>query len=519
MLSNKPRSVRSLLAAAAAFAGAPCFSVAPAFAQTASPAAVTTQSAGDVLERADELLKSGKPVYARHLLEMLHERDGGRSLTDPERARLISLLTSSSRMIRATGEVELSLQKAELAIDTGDLRAAARHLDAIERSSLADPGDAARAGVLRKKLDSRRADLAPLMAERAAEVEQAFEAGDFSRAKAILTEIDRSGVELDESTGAKVAAYRDRLFDLETVSPRLIDGGAVAAGAMQPGVVRRQENGAHPASQGEMQEVQPDAQPDAQEQAQPAAEPTAQPEPMPSQDDLIERAQRYEAQSELAQADRAFDERRLNEALSRYDRLLRQLRRYLTPEQTAHAESRLAETQVLLRGQPGGVLIDDTIEGRQMALAQKRAEFRNEMDQAERALASGDTQRARDLAAKAQLTLNTARQVMSDAEFETLNQQVADLRGRIGRTNSESPRRPSVSVVWPTRHAARHRRCSRTASARSSRRSTVSVLSRPNSSTRKHSRSWRTRSSSSTRSTPPACCSRTCSATRSSTAT
>jgi len=436
MLSNKPRSVRSLLAAAAAFAGAPCFFVSPAFAQTAPPAA-TTQSASDVLERVDELLKSGKPVYARHLLETLHERDGGRSLTDPERSRLITLLTSSSRMIRATGEVELSLQKAELAVDTGDLRAAARHLDAIDRSPTADAADSARAAELRSKLDSRRSALAPLMAGRAAEAEQAFEAGDFAHAKAILSEIDRSGVELDHASAVKVAAYRDRLFDLESVSPRLIDGGAVAAGAMQPGVVRRQENGTQPASQGEMQEVQPAAQPAAQEQAQPAAEPAAQPEPMPSQDDLIERALRYEAQSELAQADRAFDERRLNEALSRYDRLLRQLRRHLTPEQAAHAESRLAETQILLRGQPGGVLIDDTIEGRQMALAQKRAEFRNEMDQAERSLASGDTQRARDLAAKAQLTLNTARQVMSDAEFETLEKEVADLRGRVGRTEEQ----------------------------------------------------------------------------------
>ncbi|MCW5777699.1 MAG: hypothetical protein KIS87_14780, partial [Phycisphaeraceae bacterium] len=376
MLSNKPRSVRSLLAAAAAFTGAPCFFFSSAFAQATVPVA-TAQSAGDVLERVDELLKSGKPVYARHLLETLHERDGGRSLTDPERARLISLLTSSSRMIRATGEVELSLQKAELAIDTGDLRVADRHLDAIERSSAADASDAARANELRTRLESRRADLTPLMAQRAVEAEQAFETGDFVQAKAILTEIDRSGVDLDEASAVKVASYRDRLFDMETVSPRLIDGGAVAAGAMQPGVVRRQDNGTQPASQGEMQEVQPASQPAAQEQAQPAAqpEPMAQPEPTPSQDDLIERALRYEAQSELAQADRAFDERRLNEALSRYDRLLRQLRRHLTPEQAAHAEARLAETQILLRGQPGGVLIDDTIEGRQMALAQKRAEF------------------------------------------------------------------------------------------------------------------------------------------------
>ncbi|GIK19882.1 MAG: hypothetical protein DYG93_12840 [Leptolyngbya sp. PLA2] len=436
MLSNKPRSVRSLLAAAAAFAGAPCILVAPAIAQATMPAA-TAQSASDVLERVDELLKSGKPVYARHLLETLHERDGGRSLSDPERARLISLLTSSSRMIRATSEIELSLQKAELAIDTGDLRVANRHLDAIERTPSVEPSDAARASELRTKLDAKRADLAPLMAGRAGDAEQAFESGDFARAKAILTEIDRSGVDLDEASAAKVAAYRERLFDLESVSPRLIDGGALAAGAMQPGVVRRQENGTPPASQGEMQEVQPASQPAAQPSAQEEAQPAPQPEPMPSQDDLIERALRYEAQSELAQADRAFDERRLNEALSRYDRLLRQLRRHLTPEQAAHAENRLAETQILLRGQPGGVLIDDTIEGRQMALAQKRAEFRNEMDQAERALASGDTQRARDLAAKAQLTLNTARQVMSDAEFETLTKQVTDLRGRIGRTEEQ----------------------------------------------------------------------------------
>jgi type II secretory pathway component GspD/PulD (secretin) len=221
--------------------------------------------------------------------------------------------------------------------------------------------------------------------------------------------------------------YQLRLVALGDENPELFRAGG-DMGVMQPGVVRRRNTEPEQPAQPEQPAMQPE-----EPQQPPEPAPAVQPPPrQPAEDQLIGEAMQVDAQRELAQADRAFEEGRLNEAASRYNRLRMEFRQFLSPEQLRHVEDRFAESQARLgvtrAPQPEQVLREREIEKQQTI-----AQFENDLNQARRALETGNITRARDLAASARLTVNQRRHVLSEPEFESMNAAVNDLLAQIAR--------------------------------------------------------------------------------------
>jgi len=156
-------------------------------------------------------------------------------------------------------------------------------------------------------------------------------------------------------------------------------------------------------------------------------QPAPEPEPAadPSDRDLIQAARRFEAESLLGESNRAFDNRELNTAAEGYARLLEEYRQFLTAEQVAQVQDRLAEARTLLRGgrAPGGVL-QDQVTRNEIARQNAIAEFENFLAQARRALETGDTASARNLAAQARLAVAGRQELFRQAEFDNYQTQV-----------------------------------------------------------------------------------------------
>ena len=148
----------------------------------------------------------------------------------------------------------------------------------------------------------------------------------------------------------------------------------------------------------------------------------------PEEQDLILEARRFEAQSLFAEALSDFRERRLSTAQDKLERLLGEYQGFLSEQQVNEARQTLDEARVLSQGQrPGGQILGETVGQRELAKQQTLAEFNNELAQAERAIDTGDVDRARDLAFQARLTISNARGLFSESEFQNANTRVDNL--------------------------------------------------------------------------------------------
>jgi general secretion pathway protein D len=190
---------------------------------------------------------------------------------------------------------------------------------------------------------------------------------------------------------------------------------------MQPGVIKPAE------AEKPAEPVKP---------AEPAAEPA---QPVTPAADPVEQARKWEAQSLLAEADQAFEQSRMKDAGEKYQRLLGAMGDVLTPEQKAHVESRLAESKVRL-GVSGGAevqAIENVMGQIGLKRSQALAEFNNNVEQANKALASGDTLTAKNLAAQARVNVNSVREVFSTSDLEAYNKQVNELETSIDKKAAE----------------------------------------------------------------------------------
>ncbi|MBX3383238.1 MAG: hypothetical protein KF864_06990 [Phycisphaeraceae bacterium] len=413
------RSIRSLLASAglvAVVAG-----LAPlASAQTVLPAGVRpagSAAAGEIIQSATDLLAEGKVVRARNLLVDLTTRDGGATLSDSERTRAMSLLTNANRRVRALSAVETSLQNADDCFERGDYLAMEHHAQAVINAPKATNAQAAAARNLMVQAAGIRAELQPQVASLVDSANTDFEAGRLEAARANLQVIVRSGVELTPDQEDLVTRLQNSLVDVD--QGRRI---AAAPGMMQPGVIRPREP---------EPEAQPAAQPAETWETVVGAAPAAQ----PPATDPIELARGWEAQSILAEADVAYEAARYNEAVSKYERVLRAFGDQLNAEQRTRAESRMAEAKVRMGANvgPEGQALDRFIQTNNLKRSQALAEFGNNTEQARRALAEGDTQRARELAAAARVNVASVRELFGAAEFEGYTKQVDDLLTEIDR--------------------------------------------------------------------------------------
>lgn len=397
---------RSMMACATALGGA-FFVLTPAsLAQSAgsidpvgrtfTAPATTSES----LDRASRLIGEGQVVRGRAALVGLTDAAMALALTDAERSRAASLLGLANAKIAQLDPLELSIQKAEVALDDSDLRTAERQAARARQSALLTPDQRVRADNVAEAVLQRREAIAPLTPSIVAQAAADLREGRVAQARSGLDSLFRSGVTIPEHLQEITDDCRSRIVAIEQQGL----GHSLAVSA--PAVLSRSQ--AQPADDGA------DA---------------------PPSDPVID-ARRFEATNLLVEADKAFESGRFNEADTRYSQLLAGYRDFLTADQVAHAEQRV--TQARLRLDTGPVdPLGDVVKGRTLVKQQTLAEFNNQLAQSKAALGTGDTARARELAAGARFTLNNGRDNFSDAELETLNRQVGDAMGEIERRTQE----------------------------------------------------------------------------------
>jgi len=468
------RSVRSLLAAAG-FAGGLLAAgatatgqivVLPASAEaTASSRAVRAQVA-EHLAKAVELMGDGKVVAAKGILESLTRRDQAEALTEAQRTQATTLLANANRRIKGMNPVEVSLQTAEDCLSRGDLATLERHANAVVESPKATNEQTAQAKAMLAKASDARAALTPQAGGLIQQAQADLEAGRRAEAKIAVERLSRAGLTLEASLQQQLDAIQGQIVEAEQAS----------LGMMQPGVIRPAEprKPDAPAKPAAEPSTQKPAEPAATEPAKPAepvatepakvaepaatkpvrlaepaaAEPSKPVEPAPSEAsaqpatpsaDPVEQARTWEAQSLLAEADQAFEQSRMKDAGEKYQRLLGAMGDVLTAEQKAHVESRLAESKVRL-GVSGGSevqAIGNVMGQIGLKRSQALAEFNNNVEQANKALASGDTLTAKNLAAQARVNVNSVREVFSTSDLEAYNKQVDELETAIDKKAAE----------------------------------------------------------------------------------
>ncbi|GMV26388.1 MAG: hypothetical protein AMXMBFR58_24190 [Phycisphaerae bacterium] len=377
----------------------------------ATPAAVLAQAAGstqpaaetttEILDQAAKLIGEGQVVRGRSLIVSLTDADRAAALTDAERSRAASLQALAAQKLSRLDPLEVSLQKAEVALDTGDLRTADRHISKVLPSGLLTAAQHARAEAVAAGVKNAQQQLAPQVATIVSQAARDVREGRFAESKASLEVLFRSGVELPPQVAQLADECRAAIVKAEQRQGTIF-GASVAS----PSVLAQPEN-------------QPEAQP--------------QPEPAPDQPaDPVTEARRFEASKLLVEADQAYESGRFDEAETKYGQLLAGYREYLTADQATHAQQRIDQARLKLDVGERNPL-ENVNQERGLVKQQAMAEFNNQLAQANAAMTSGDTGRARELAAGARFTLNSGRDYFSPAELETLNKQVTDLVAQIER--------------------------------------------------------------------------------------
>lgn len=461
-MQTRQNSPARMLLAAAAFSGATLLGATSVWGQVATPrpSSDSTQPASAAhaaMDKAAKLLEQGQVVRARTALaSLLNDDTGGQLLSNRERQRLNSLVSSISRQTQSMDPVELSLQRAENDADQGNIRSAEAHLQSVVRSRKANTEQNARVEAVRSTCQSTKSTMAPKVDGLLTAAESHLRDGRVADAKSDLTSIGRSGLVLE---GDQLASFNSLTDRIDQIDASNLDKVALGVLESQPGVVKkrpidpyRDNEDAKPSdAPAEAPAAETPAEPAAPEATQPPAEPPAQPpaeqpatppaaEPSsgwqpPQGQDAIEQSRKWQAQELLAQADLSFDKGIYNDALTKYQQLSGAFGQYLTVDELARVNARISEAQVRLNA--NGTGLDPLSAQMKRTQVQKEAalaEFNNQLTQAGRSLDTGDTERARNLAAAARLTINSNKNAFAESEVEGYNQQVADLLAKIAGT-------------------------------------------------------------------------------------
>jgi len=428
MSATTHRSVRTLLLAAAMFA---TWTV-PAFADRGA-----TLDINDAVEHASTLLAEGKNVRAKAMLLELSGANSGLTLSDDQERRVYQMLATADRRLREADPLDISIQQAELALLSDDLVSAEQNAMTVLGNAEATPALRERATAVFQLTVGRKAALAPTLGKAVDEAVAQFRDGSYAQAKAALDRVARTGVSLDPQRARLVESYRSRIVDLERargsafevpVTMGLFGTEEPSSSSWlldQPGDDR---SGSY------MVEDAPAAESDASGTSwqQPSTPPDS------SDVDVIEAARRFEAQSLLGEANAAYEERRLSEAMDKYSRVINEYGSYVTGTDLDLARQRVAEAQVQLNAQGGSPTgIDQTLEDRDLERQRVIATYENLMDQAKAALDQGDTTAARDRAAQARVELNRGRSVLAEAEYE---QRSSAIENQISEINQAEER-------------------------------------------------------------------------------
>lgn len=423
---------------------------------------------GEGTERVAQLLDAGMVIEAREVAAaQMRTVEPGQA-----RDRLLDLLAAADKRLEAMNDVEISLQKADYGVKTGDLRAADRQAAAVLRSDKATQDQKRAASDLMDRSAQLREELAPTAMATLEQSMSDMRAGNYAQAKTGLASVGRLGLKLDQTQQAMLNRAQNQILELEQKSGRPFDTGTIglAAFARQDGFGSPVDSGpgtrpplpnapqtpAQPAPRAA--EPAPMAEQPAPAPAPAASEPV--PAPRPATDNLFDQTASFDAQRVLREADAAFDAGRYNESAEKYARCTGEYARFLSADEVNRASDRRRESQVRMGGfnAGGGELVQQELRTRQVMREEAEAVVANQMRTAQDALSAGDPEAARTAAATARLKWNEANAngLLSAEQFkgkmgeiEALMRQIdttaEDIRARANKAQSEQLRADKMS--------------------------------------------------------------------------
>lgn len=398
-----------------------------------------TLTAGLAHDNATRLLEQGKPVEAVHVIQsMLLRVSDSDLLTSDQTERLLTLATVAKEQIDQLSPVEVSLQQAELALQQGNIAVAEVHVSRVRETTSALRAERARADAVFARIAEIRSDLEPQLTRVLSQAERDFQAGRYADAKQGFSRVRSSGLMLTSAQERMLGGYLDRLIDLERIngdsfSPtRTLGLLSSQPDQPEPGVITP----IRPANSTPNSTISPTYQPDPTAPAtyqpdQPgtSAQPDAPVQPdtpvvtldpryttQPSISQIEIQARRLEAQALLAEADQAYVANNYARARDRYTTLLANFSDVMDPGQVQQARDRLQSSSIEMRG-PDSIGTQGVAQDLELQRQAIRAEFDNNIANANRKLAEGDLIAARAAIDAARLSIDRNR-VLPQQEYE-----------------------------------------------------------------------------------------------------
>ncbi len=359
------------------------------------------------------------------------------TLSDEQDQRVWKLLANIERSIQRTDRHDIALQKAEFALGGDRLVDAERQIQTVRNSSKSTQDQIDRANAVSDQITIRRNQALPMVPATLRSAIDSFNSGDYTRAKNIINRIGMLGLELDAQTRRKLTVYRTRIADLEQTRGETFGAATPSMGMLAPESGNSSE---WLISNAEDMLNQPtEVENDDPEVIIVEVEPTDTTNEEPAEVDLVETARKFEAQTLLANANVAYEERRLNDAMSGYNNLLENFASYISDEERTLAGQRLNEVEIALgvQGGPSGGGLDDPIQESSIIMQRLTATYDNLTTQANDALAAGDTSVASGLVAQARLEVQRAREFMPEATYENYLAELDGLASTIAQRDEQ----------------------------------------------------------------------------------
>ncbi len=436
-----------------------------------SPSAALAQSAGTTsptrpvaqadaqpgvaaMTQAKSLLDEGKLVEAKATLDRLLRSNDADHLSGDQQSKLQTLVKSVNDRVMRADPMEVSLQKAELAIATGELTDAQRQAKAVMGRAAASPMQKERAEEILAAVGKRQSEIAPMIAGRVEQAQQDFASKNYAASKAAILEIQRSGVKLSADQAASLERSKIAILDLESTTGREfpIADGVGFGDTRQPGTVRR------PGTNNPPEPGRPEPLPPALAGDQPPAPPTPPADPAPvappapvdtqpstpppapmnpvmsspsGQTDIVSEAMRLQAKQVIAEGDAAYEQARYTAAADKYSLALAAYRAYIEAPEADRVQKRLDEARLKAGSGSGGSIAAAAVASDGVIRSRAQSEFDDSVRQAESFLSKGQPEEARNQMANARLSVSRARGVFNDSEYAGFQTRLATLQATI----------------------------------------------------------------------------------------
>jgi len=375
------------------------------------------------IEDAARLLQEGEVIRAKNTLYRL-QRD---ATTTEDRERILELLSATENRLNFMSPVEISLQKASMALEFGDLRTAQMQANAALRSDRASIEMRQQASDVLDAIAAKRVDLEPLAGPMLMQAITDFKAQDYANAKAGFLAVKRMDVRLNQTDRASLNRYQQRIYDLEREQEAPFDAEVISFGVLQQAALAVATDlpvGFQP------EESEPVAdEPEMDEMPEMAASEER------NSDSLFQDLAKIEAERVMNEADLAFAAGKYAEAVEHYQRVVTTLAAQLADDELAYAKDRLADANAFLGGSDVN-LLEQEVKRRSILREEALTEKDNFVRRANDAIGRGDTGDARNLFAQARLTASNANNngLLAESEFRAISRDLDALARTIENT-------------------------------------------------------------------------------------